>query len=113
MYLPQWVESEERFYIPTCVPKMIRQQYGEPVQQVTIVHSLFAFTTHKEMNILLNNFEKLIGQSLTVEQLHETLDGLGYRPVVRKGRVTTLIRELRQEGIELKRHKVRDGKKLM
>jgi len=65
------------------------------------------------MNILLNNFEKLIGQSLTVDQLHETLDGLGYSPDVRKGRVATLIRELRQECIEVKRHKVRDGKKLM
>ena len=62
-----------------------------------------AFTTQKDMPVIIDTFEQLIGKTLTPDELHEVLDKCDYRKDVRKGRITTSTRLLKQEGIELSR----------
>lgn len=62
-----------------------------------------AFTTKEDMPAILETFQQLIGETLSPDELHEVLDQCDYRKDVRKGRITTAIRLLKQEGIELSR----------
>jgi hypothetical protein len=112
-FLPHWTETEEGFHLPMCETSYIPQRNREPIPKIVMKHKLFHFTTEHNMPALFDEFQKLIGCSLTVEQLHQVLDNQGYRKDCKKGRITTAIRSLRNEGIELKSKKVRKGTKTM
>ncbi|MDB4651342.1 hypothetical protein OAE26_02075 [Synechococcus sp. AH-551-E05] len=111
-HLPQWHETKQGFYLPEVRHKIIPQMHDrEPVHRSVIVHSLYSFNTNHDMPLLIEKFQHLIGTRMTAEDLQHQLDEVGYRMGIHKGRVTTAIKELKQEGIALNRKKVRTGKK--
>lgn len=65
----------------------------------------FPYKTQKDMPVIVETFEELIGKTFTPDELHEVLDQCDYRKNVRKGRITTATRLLKEESIELSRFK--------
>ena len=111
MYLPTWTATSSGFHIPFCEKLVVPQGNREPISQIVMTHKLFAFNTHQNMPLIIERFYCLLDHQLTPDELHSELDKLEYRTTVPKGRITSLIKELRCEGIELSRRKIRDGKK--
>ena len=102
-WMPHYHQTEAGFYIPELgwidkSPKDVSRRW-RPSKQFTT----YAFKTQKDMPLIIDTFENLVGTKLTVEELHEVLDMCAYRTEVKKGRITTAIRLLRQEGIDLSR----------
>lgn len=102
-WMPHFHQTEEGFHIPEIrwedqSPKDITRRWVPKPY-----FSTYAFKTKQDMPLIIDTFENLVGTKLTVEELHEVLDMCAYRKEVKKGRITTAIRLLRQEGIDLSR----------
>lgn len=110
-HLPTWTENPAGFYLISLSRTEVPQMNRESMYKVSLTHKLYTMHTTTDIPFYIKHFERLIGTSLTPDALQDSLDTLSYRKGVRKGRVTTIIRELKDEGIELERRKVwLDGK---